>query len=233
MHVQLRELLREKIEGGSYKFGEAIPSERKLSTMYGLNRITVRSAISALVDEGLLKKVHGKGTFVIEPTIGENIHKIQGFGKMLAEKGITPTTKLVHAEKRKAGYKYGSIFNIAENEDIFTMTRLRLGNDEAISLEETFIPLNIIPNIESVNFELYSLYDMFKATDVELDVSYESLSLVKVRNAEAKLLNLEEGSTVFSVEVRTLDVNKRIVEYTKSYTNGDKCSFYSDSILNS
>lgn len=229
MYIQLRELIRKKIEDGVYKFGETIPSERELSVQYGLNRMTVRHAITALVEEGLLTKSQGKGTFVTRPKIAGDIHKIQGFGKMLAERGVTPGTKLLHSEKRKAGYKYSSIFNIDEEDWIFNIVRLRLADNEPISLEDTYIPYALVPDLESIDFELYSLYDLFKGNGIELDVSYESLSLVKIRNVEAKLLNLDSGSTVFSIEVKTLDATGRVVEYTRNYTNGEKCSFYSDS----
>jgi GntR family transcriptional regulator len=229
MYIQLRELIRKKIEDGIYKYGDSIPSERELSIQYGLNRMTVRQSVAALVEEGLLTKSQGKGTFVTRSKIAGDIHKIQGFGRMVLEKGLTPGTKVIHSEKRKAGFKFASIFNISEEALVYNITRIRLGENEPISLEDTYIPYEIIPDVESIDFELYSLYELFKANGVQLDASYESLTLVKVRNVEAKLLNLDSGSTVFSVEVKTLDISGRVVEYTRNYTNGDKCSFYSDS----
>lgn len=228
MYIQLRELIRKKIEDGVYKFGEAIPSERELSIDYGLNRMTVRNAISALVEEGILTKSQGKGTFVTRPKLAGDIHKIQGFAKMLLEKGVIPGTKLVHSELRNAGFKYASIFNISEDDLIYNITRIRLAENDPISLEDTYIPYSLIPNIETIDFEVHSLYDVLKANEIKLDTSYESLSLVKVRNIEARLLNVEAGSSVFLIEVKTIDSSGKVVEYTRSYTNGEKYSFYSD-----
>lgn len=227
MYIQLRELLRKKIEDGTYQYGELIPSERELSAQYGLNRMTVRNAISELVEEGTLTRNQGKGTFVSKQKVVGNIHKIQGFGKMLLEKGITPKTKVVYSEIREAGFKYASIFNIDENEKIFDIVRVRYGNDEPISIEDTIIPYSLIPNVEDIDFEVVSLYELLKAHGVKLHLSYESMNLVKVRHDEAKFLNLDDGSTVFLVEVKTTDINGKIVEYTKSYTNSEKCHFYS------
>ena len=61
IYLQLREVVRSKIEDGEYAPGTAIPSENLLASTYGINRLTVRSAIDALVNEGLLKRVQGKG----------------------------------------------------------------------------------------------------------------------------------------------------------------------------
>lgn len=61
LYLQLRELIRSKIENGEYPPGTAIPSVGTLAEKYGIHRLSVRSAISALIGEGLLKSVQGKG----------------------------------------------------------------------------------------------------------------------------------------------------------------------------
>ena len=65
IYLQLREIIRNKIDDGEYMPGTAIPSENKLAETFGINRITIRNAVDALVNEGLLRRVQGKGVFVI------------------------------------------------------------------------------------------------------------------------------------------------------------------------
>ena len=65
IYVQLREVIRSKIESGEYLPGVAIPSEQTLATTYGISHLTVRSAVDTLVKEGLLKPVHGKVVYVL------------------------------------------------------------------------------------------------------------------------------------------------------------------------
>jgi GntR family transcriptional regulator len=229
MHAQLRELIREKIEDGEYAYGQPIPSERELAATYGLNRMTVRNAIDALVGEGILKKVQGKGTFVTaQHKIDSNLYKLQGFGKMLKTKGIEPSTKLLHAAKRKAGHKYGAIFNLDEEAELFRIVRLRLGDNEPITLEDTLVPFGFIKDIDQYDFGVHSLYDLFAANQIRLDRAHETLTLVKLRNPEAKLLKVAPGSTVFLHECKTYDENERVVEFTKSYTNGQKSNFVAE-----
>lgn len=228
LHAQLRELIREKIADGEYPYGQPIPSERELAATYGLNRMTVRNAIEALVHEGFLKKVQGKGTFVTQSKISSNLYKLQGFSKMLLTKGIQPSTKLLHTGIRKAGLKYASIFNVDEEAELFRIVRLRLGNDEPFTLEDTLVPYDLLPEIDQYDFSVHSLYDLFAANGVDLDMAYETLALVKIRNPEARLLQVPPDSAVFLHECKSYDRNKRVVEFTKSYTNGQKSYFLAD-----
>ncbi len=228
MHAQLREHIREKIEEGEYKYGTAIPSERNFAEMYGLNRMTVRHAIDELVREGILKRIQGKGTFVTKPKIERDVSSLKGFSRMLINKGIKPSSQLIHSEKRKAGYKYAAIFNIDKDEYVYRMLRLRLGDNEPITLEDTYVPYNLIDNIENIDFEVYSLYDLFAANNIELSSSNQTLTLIKIRNGEAKLLNVLPGSTVFLLEYTTVDSKGRALEFTRAYTSGEKSTFYAE-----
>lgn len=67
LYHQLKEILRTQIEERTFKPHQQIPSEHELQKTYGLSRATVRKAIDSLVREGLVYRLHGKGTFVAEP----------------------------------------------------------------------------------------------------------------------------------------------------------------------
>ena len=79
LYIQLREVIRSKIEDGEYLPGTAIPSENQLAETYGLNRLSVRSAVEALENEGLLKSVQGKGVFVQGPKTQRDLETRGGY----------------------------------------------------------------------------------------------------------------------------------------------------------
>ena len=89
LYIQLREVIRSKIEE-EYLPGTAIPSENQLMETYGLNRVSVRSALAALEFEGLLKSVQGKGVFVAGPKAKRIMESLGGFHNPLDRK----TTRL-------------------------------------------------------------------------------------------------------------------------------------------
>src|SRR5690242_21732563 len=86
-YYQLREILREKIHAGQWPPGMLIPSERELCLQYGLSRMTARQAISDLVREGLLYRLQGKGTFVGQARITQQLMVLTGFSQDMAGRG--------------------------------------------------------------------------------------------------------------------------------------------------
>lgn len=69
LYMQLMHVIKEQIHNGTYLEGEQIPTEGELSKMYNISRITIRRAIEELCQQGYLKKIQGKGTFVEAPKI--------------------------------------------------------------------------------------------------------------------------------------------------------------------
>src|SRR5215212_3738435 len=86
-YYQLKEILREKIQGGQWAPGALIPSERELCAQYGLSRMTARQAIIDLVRDGLLYRVQGKGTFVAHQRMTQQLLVLTGFSQDMAGRG--------------------------------------------------------------------------------------------------------------------------------------------------
>ena len=103
LYIQLREVIRSKIEEEEYLPGTAIPSENQLMETYGLNRVSVRSALAALEFEGLLKSVQGKGVFVAGPKAKRNMDTLGGFHNTMRQSGGNTATRSLSKTLRQAG----------------------------------------------------------------------------------------------------------------------------------
>ena len=106
LHTQLREVIRAKIDEGEYPPGTCIPSESQLSEAYGLNRLSVRSALAALEYEGLLHSVQGKGVFVTAPKLERDMETLGGFRQTMRERSQRPGTRVLLKALRQAGPLY-------------------------------------------------------------------------------------------------------------------------------
>jgi len=93
LYIQLREILRSKIEDGEYPPGTCIPSESQLVEAYGLTHMSVRSALGALEYEGLLKSVQGKGVFVSGPKVERDMTYLLTSGLFYGN-GVCRTTSI-------------------------------------------------------------------------------------------------------------------------------------------
>lgn len=225
IYLQLREVVRSKIEEGEYPPGVAIPSENELSEIYGVNRLTVRNALDALVGEGLLKRIQGKGAFVVGDRIERDLDTLTGFRQSIYERDAVPGTKVLAKTRRKAGGKFASIFGIGEDDDIFYVRRLNSANGEPISVEHTFIPASKVPKLDGIDLSVFSLYEVYGFYGVSPVRAYETLDLVSLEARDARMLGVEPGDSVLLLTCYTYDESDDVIEYTCGYTRVDKCSF--------
>lgn len=225
VYIQLREIIRNKIEAGEYIPGGKIPSENEFVAEYGVNRLTVRNAIGTLVKEGLLKQVKGKGVYVIGKKMERDLDNLVGFTKTILEKNSIPKKKVIFMDLRPAGIKYGTIFNVPENEPIYHIKRIGYSDDEPITIEDIYILANLIPGFEKVDLSLFSLYDIFEFNNILLSNAWQTLSIVTLDAKDARFLKIDPTDSVFMFECTSVDTKGKVVEFTRSYTRSDKCTF--------
>ncbi len=227
IYLQLADFIQGKIDANEYPFGSKIPSERELCDTFQISRMTVRKAIDLLIEKEYLIRLQGKGTFVNKQKLDSPLDTIQSMKRFIHESGLTPSNKVIYTEKKKAGIKYSKIFHISPEDEIFCLFRLRMGDDTPIAMEYTYVPYDIIPNIDSYDFEDGSLYALFEHYQIELYEDYQTIEIVKIFNPQAALLSIPEDSAVFMLHNTVTDTTGRIVEYTRSYMSKNTVTFTS------
>lgn len=225
---QLADMLRNNINNAQYPFGSPIPSERELAAIYNTNRNIVRSAIVVLIEENLLKRLHGKGTYVMRTDIDDSSFHFKGMTELLRAAKIMPSNRLLNTQVRNANYKFSTIFGVSEDTRIFQIMRLRLGNDKPISIENTYIPYHSIRDLEQIDFQIYSLYDAFAANKIKIDHIKHVFSTTRVYNAEAKFLQAAEAAPVVSIRITASTTEDVVTEYTEVLVMPDYCKYYTD-----
>lgn len=230
-YQQLAEIIRDKINSNEYVFGLALPSERELAKSFDVSRSLVRSAIEQLCAEGILKKYHGKGTYIMLKDIDNSSKHFKGMSELLKKAGYDPSSKILNTMTRKAGYKFSKIFDVSEDTEIFQVLRLRLGNEQPISIENTYILHDSIPDIENIDFQIYSLYDLFRANNIKIQDISHAFSTTKVHNTDARFLNLENDTSVIYIDITSSLINKQVVEYTEVLVRPEFSKYYTDGIF--
>ncbi len=221
-YIQLSDEIRRMLLNNEYKYGEMFPPERELEAIYGMDRKTIRKALNILVEEGMLTRIIGKGTFVNSPDINYSMRNMTGLRKLLERQGIQSTTKVITVSEEQAGYRLGKIMEIGRAESVWKLIRQCFAKEEPLALEITYVRQGLIPDFASVDFEVYSLYDVLTKHGHVPSYVEERIDAVEISSVEAKYLGLQEGDVVFSVSDITRDQNKRVIEYTKAYTNSSR-----------
>ena len=147
VYLQLREIVRSRIEEGEYLPGTAIPSENTLAKTYGINRLTVRNAVDALVNEGVLQRVQGKGVFVVGSKYEEWLDGYGGFVEEMNSGAKRVSVKEQSKICRPAGNKYANYFELEPDGQIFYIRNSITLNNEPLSIEEIYVPQEVLPEM--------------------------------------------------------------------------------------
>lgn len=223
IYLQLREIIRNKIEDGEYMPGTAIPSENKLSETFGINRITTRNAVEALVNEGLLRRVQGKGVFVVGNKNIVSIEKHDGFVNDINNSiaSVKETKKII----RPAGNKYATIFNINIDDDIYFINHFHYIGDKLCSIQEFYIKKDVLPLLDTINTSVFSFKDILSFYGVKLKKTKQKLSIVEGDRKIKKMLNIPNGVAIMVHECNYYSESNKIIAQSISYIRSDIQSF--------
>ncbi len=226
IYLQLREIVRNKIEEGEYMPGTAIPSENKLAETFGINRLTVRNAVEALVNEGILQRVQGKGVFVVGDKYEEVLEEHGGFVSSPSLKNKRVSIKELDKTLRYAGDKYSNFFDIAQDALIFDIRHLNYLNDTPLSLEQIFVPEDVLPQLKEVNSSVFSMMDIFTFYGIEVCSMRQTLELVTEGLSKTrKMLGVPDDVALIMLECSYRDRDGRVIEFSRSFIRSDKSSF--------
>jgi len=224
-YIQLRDILRSRIEEGVYPPGTAIPSESELVEEFGIHRLTVRNAINSLTLEGQLKPVQGKGVFVVGKRIRHELDSMSGFRQKIREQGGEPSVKMLTKIVRPAGVKYAKILEIEPDDDIFYMRRLYYINGEPYSIEDVYTPKALLPDLEYMDLEVFSLFDIMEFHGHTYDHGWQTLTAYWLDAKDARWLKISPATPVLMFECVTRNKAGKVIEYNQSFTRSEKAAF--------
>ncbi len=159
VYYQLKRILLGQIHSGQFDGGQPIPSERELSEKLNISRMTVRQAINQLVDEGVLYREKGRGTFVSKVKMEQR--NVMSFSDFVRQSGRTPVTQVLHFGKEDAPARVAEALGLAEAEPVFNLKRLRLADQTPVAIEQVFLPERLFPELDRHDLT-DSLYQLIK-----------------------------------------------------------------------
>lgn len=198
--------LRDLIEKGEWATGTQIPNEDRLCTLLGVSRITVRHALRNLEDAGLLRREHGRGTFVRSATVVAGARGLTSFTEEMRTLGLSVGTRVLDAKIIKATEEIADALEIQVGDDVVQLRRLRLGNSMPIGIQTAHLPVARMPGLFEKAYEIHSLYEWLRANyDIKAVKAKEVYRVGLVSEIDADLIQLPAGTPAFVVERITYD----------------------------
>lgn len=224
-YLQVRQMILDRINANTYQPGDSIPSETDLASDLGINRLTVRAALSELVDRGIIRKIRGKGSYVVGPELTHDMEKLRGFSQTTRDSNHSPKINILSMYLRQAGDYFADLLNIDSEDDIYFIKRLDYVDEQPMSLEEIYIPEKRLPRLKNIDLNVYSLSEVYAMSGVEAERADESIDLVSVGKSDATLLDLGRERHVLLLCCLTYDQNNRAIEYSRNYTRFDNSRY--------
>lgn len=226
-YVIIQNYILDKINKGEYAIGDKIPSEKELSTMFNVSRITSNKAVSDLEVMGIVERIRGKGTFIKSNNLNSNdfSHVLSKSFKISSEVSDSHTHRLDKIEKIKSNDYIADHLNIKKNDFVYKITRILIGNDEAIGIDYSYIPLSLVKGktIDESNFSNIYIHDYLKNNfDINPKYLHVHIDAKFPDEYEKNLLKVVPNTPVIIWETNIIDNNDRTIAFTTTIARSDK-----------
>jgi len=204
LYRQIQDYIREKIETKEWVTGDQIPTENQLEQQFGVSRITVVKALNRLVEEGLLRREQGRGTFVTGAGLVPKPLTLRSFTEEMRERGKQPGSRIVEKTIIEPSPLLRDRLSLSPDQRVYRIVRLLTANGEPMGLHRTHLPVHRFPRLLEYLENNRSLYETLRTHyGIEPDRGIETYSAVQLDPEECSLLAIPEGSPAFVVARQT------------------------------
>jgi GntR family transcriptional regulator len=226
LYYQISLDLRGMIEEHTIPPGSILPPEIEISQAYGVGRQTVRQAIARLVDDNLVDRYAGKGTFVRDHAERASFHLDRSFSQHVRDLGMTPSSKMICQEENIVTSDVHSQLQSSIGLPCLNLERVRYGDQEPICYQSTTVLTQRCSGLGQHDFSQKSLYEVL-AKDYGLIISRieHLIRAVGADNYRAELLEVESGAPLLSVTTIAYLENGEIIEVNVSHYRADRYEY--------
>ncbi|QGP91068.1 HTH-type transcriptional repressor YvoA [Neomoorella glycerini] len=229
LHYQITSDLRRAIKEGEYKVGDLFPTDKQLMEKYGVSSITVRRAVAALVDEGLLERRPGKGTFVKRETVEETLGKLTGFFEEMKARGYEPgatiiftgpVTDPIKEMQRVPGLR------VFGDEPLYLIEKVQQMNGQPITYLRSYWPYEYGSRLAEEDLERRGLYELVEEKlGLVLERAVQTISAGRAGKREAEYLQVKVGTPLLIMERTAFDDRGRPVELSVNAYRPDRYKY--------
>lgn len=224
LYAKLRDHLRQQILSGTLHANDRLPSEQALVSQFGVSRVTVRQALRALREEGLIRTAQGKGCFVTLQGVQDS-RSAMGFHQSMATLGFVAVSEVLSVTEKCAGTEVAQALGLPRRAKVLELRRMRRLNGEPVSCEIRHFPEDIGRHLKSRDLTRDILPLLESCCGIRPGRAEVRIEAVSCRREHAARLKLGKGEPVLSIHRLTLDVKGRAVDYQRLFCRGDSYRF--------
>lgn len=226
VYIQIHNHLRKDIEAGKWQIGDRIPSERDLAVTFNVSRMTLRQAIQTLVDEGILERRIGAGTYVANQKVQEKVSGVTSFTDLMLAQGKKPSSKTISYHVAKPSLSESEKLQLHDGDQVIRMERIRYGDEVPICFEVATVPYELIKNF-SKSEVTKSFYDTLeKKGHFVIGGAQQTVSAMLASERIAEYLNIKRGDAIMRLRQISFLQGGRPFEYVRTQYVGERFELF-------
>lgn len=225
MYRQIADTLRERIQRGALKPGDALPTESALQEEFAVSRVTVRQALKQLTQEAIIESIQGSGSYVKEERVNYDIYQLTSFYEKLVDRNVETHSDVRVFEAIDASHDLAAKLQVTEGEKIWHVKRVRFIKQKAVTLEETWMPLALFPDLTWQVMENSKYHFIEQIKKMVIDRSEQEIVPVMPSEEVASLLALDPHQPILEKISRGFLNDGRVFEYSRNAFKSDDYKF--------
>jgi GntR family transcriptional regulator len=210
-YVEIEQSLRGRV--AALQPHSPLPSEADLCGEFGVSRMTARAAVQRLVQDGLVYRVPGRGTFVAAQRANRTATHILSFSDEMRRKGRVPSSRVIQQRTRRASDEEQRRLGV---EDVLVLRRVRLADGKPVAVERAVFPAERVAQVVGADLEHASLFETLVAGGLVPTSGAAALAAESATAEDSRLLGVRRGTPLL-VERRLIhDQDGKPLEWTES-----------------
>jgi GntR family transcriptional regulator, mannosyl-D-glycerate transport/metabolism system repressor len=225
MYRKIADTLRERIQRGDLKPGDALPTESALQEEFAVSRVTVRQALKQLTQEAIIESIQGSGSYVKEERVNYDIYQLTSFYEKLADRNVETHSDVRVFEAIDASPDLAAMLDVIVGAKIWHVKRVRFIKQKPVTLEETWMPLALFPDLTWEVMENSKYHFIEQVKKMVIDRSEQEIVPIMPSEEAVNLLGLDANRPILEKISRGFLGDGRVFEYSRNAFKSDDYKF--------
>ncbi|MFD1429527.1 MULTISPECIES: GntR family transcriptional regulator [Lacticaseibacillus] len=226
VYIQIHNQIRQDIEAGKWQIGDRIPSERDLAQSFSVSRMTLRQAIQTLVDEGILERRIGAGTYVANQKVQERVSGVTSFTDLMLAQGKVPSSKTISYHVAKPSLSESEKLKLNDGDQILRMERIRFADEVPICFEVATVPYDLVKDFSKSEVTKSFYHALEKKGGFHIGGASQTVSAMLASERIAEYLDIKRGEAILRLRQISLLQDGRPFEYVRTQYVGERFEFF-------
>ncbi|HEK9631504.1 TPA: GntR family transcriptional regulator, partial [Streptococcus equi subsp. equi] len=211
-YIKIHDAIKKDIEKEVWTIGSRLPSERDLAEHFEVSRMTLRQAITLLVEEGILERRVGSGTYVASHRVQERMRGTTSFTEIVNSQGRKPSSKLISYQRQLASDTEINQLHLEESDYVIRMERIRYADKVPLVYEVASIPEKFIKNVKKTDITEH-FFQTLTSNGYEIGKSQQTIYAKIASERVASYLEVAKGHAILALTQVSFFTDGRPFEY--------------------